>query len=68
MGDMTIEKVLITDLEDAVQLQPGGWLQGATIGNLMWRSPEAHAAGPMQMPSDIFAFAIVVSTHRFAID
>lgn len=56
-----IGKVLITDLEDAVKLGPGRVLQGAVLGNFMWRSPEAHAKGPMELPSDMFAFGIVVS-------
>ena len=55
-----IEKVEITDLEDAVQLRSGQVLKGAKLGNFMWRSPEAHAEGPMELPSDIFAFGIVV--------
>jgi serine/threonine protein kinase len=27
----------------------------------MWRSPEAHASGPVNKPSDMFSFGIVVS-------
>lgn len=57
-----VDKVYITDMEDAVQLEPGRVLQGAPLGNFMWRSPEAHAEGPMELPSDIFAFGVVVST------
>ncbi|EGP84582.1 uncharacterized protein MYCGRDRAFT_75862 [Zymoseptoria tritici IPO323] len=57
---LVVERVLLTDLEDAVRLEPGRYLQGATLGNLMWRSPEAHAGGPMEAASDLFAFGIVV--------
>lgn len=35
---------------------------GKQAGNWMWRSPEAHARGPVNKPSDVFSFAIVVST------
>ena len=33
----------------------------------MWRSPEAHAEGPMNKPSDIFIFAIIVCFTRTCI-
>ncbi|KJX93346.1 calcium/calmodulin dependent protein kinase [Zymoseptoria brevis] len=70
---LEVKRVLITDLEDAVHLEPGRYLQGATLGNLMWRSPEAHAGGPMEAASDLFAFGIVcifalTKTIVFAVD
>ncbi|SMY27945.1 unnamed protein product [Zymoseptoria tritici ST99CH_1A5] len=70
---LAVERVLLTDLEDAVHLEPGRYLQGATLGNLMWRSPEAHAGGPMEAASDLFAFGIVcifalTKTVIFAVD
>lgn len=34
---------------------------GKQAGNWMWRSPEAHARGPVNKPSDVFSFALVVS-------
>lgn len=34
---------------------------GKQVGNWMWRSPEAHARGPVNKPSDIFSFTLVVS-------
>lgn len=55
----------LADLEDSAHCPPPGNLIGAQLGNWMWRSPEAHAAGPMNKPSDIFAFAIVVSSPNF---
>lgn len=55
------EKVLITDMENAHDLSPGRAVAGAALGNIMWRSPEAHAKGPMHLPSDMYAFGIVVS-------
>ncbi|WPH04780.1 Hypothetical protein R9X50_00767500 [Acrodontium crateriforme] len=54
-----VQRVELTDLEDAVHLEPNQVLKGAKLGNWMWRSPEAHAKGPMEKPSDIFAFGIV---------
>jgi hypothetical protein len=58
-----VDKACITHLEDAVRLEPGRVLKGALLGNYMWRSPEAHAEGPMELPSDIFAFGIAVSNE-----
>jgi hypothetical protein len=55
-----IEEVQLVDLEDTAHLKPGKVLRGAQLGNWMWRSPEAHAMGPMEKPSDMFAFGIVV--------
>ncbi|KAH7359960.1 kinase-like domain-containing protein [Pyrenochaeta sp. MPI-SDFR-AT-0127] len=48
--EIAIDKVKIADLEDAAYLPP----------NAAIRSPEAHAAGPIGKPSDIFSFAIVM--------
>nr|POE75149.1 cyclin-dependent kinase 6 [Quercus suber]POE94772.1 cyclin-dependent kinase 6 [Quercus suber] len=52
--------VQLTDLEDSVHLPPGRAVLGAQVGNWMWRSPEAHAQGPVEKPSDMFSFGIVV--------
>jgi hypothetical protein len=38
-------------------------VRGVRLGNPMWRSPEAHAAGRMNLPSDIFSFGLVVSRY-----
>lgn len=59
---IVVERTQLTDLEDSAYCPPPGNLNGAQLGNWMWRSPEAHATGPMNKPSDIFAFAIVVSS------
>ena len=56
-----IEQVQLADLEDAVHLLPGTATIGAQLGNWMWRSPEAHAQGPVEKPSDMFSFGVVVS-------
>ncbi|OAL73020.1 serine/threonine protein kinase [Trichophyton violaceum] len=47
------------DLEDAAYIPPGSAMIGKQAGNEMWRSPEAHASGPVNKPSDIFSFALV---------
>ena len=58
---IVVKQTQLTDLEGSAHCPPPGNLMGAQLGNWMWRSPEAHAEGPMNKPSDIFAFAIVVS-------
>ncbi|KAK0925656.1 hypothetical protein LTR29_018015 [Friedmanniomyces endolithicus] len=54
-----IELVQLADLEDAAHLPPGTAAMGAQLGNWMWRSPEAHAQGPIEKPSDMFSFGVV---------
>lgn len=56
-----VERVQLADLEDAAHIPHGSHMVGKQAGNWMWRSPEAHARGPMNKPSDIFSFALVVS-------
>ena len=58
---ITVKQVQLADLEDAAHVPPGRAVVGAQVGNLMWRCPEAHAAGAVNKPSDIFSFGIVVS-------
>lgn len=60
---MVIQQVQLADLEDGACVPPGTAIVGKQAGNEMWRSPEAHARGPMSTPSDIFSFGIVVSIH-----
>ncbi|OOF93083.1 hypothetical protein ASPCADRAFT_8030 [Aspergillus carbonarius ITEM 5010] len=55
----TIERVQLGDLEDAVYIPLGSSMVGKRAGNWMWRSPEAHAKGRVNKPSDIFSFALV---------
>ncbi|KAH7391070.1 kinase-like domain-containing protein [Phaeosphaeria sp. MPI-PUGE-AT-0046c] len=54
-----VEQVQLADLEDAAHIPPGSHMIGKQAGNWMWRSPEAHARGPVNKPSDIFSFALV---------
>ncbi|RDK43510.1 hypothetical protein M752DRAFT_283201 [Aspergillus phoenicis ATCC 13157] len=56
---ITIGKVQLGDLEDAVYIPPGSCMRGKQAGNWMWRSPEAHARGKVNKSSDIFSFALV---------
>lgn len=56
-----IHQVQLGDLEDAAHIPPGCDMVGKQAGNWIWRSPEAHARGPVNKPSDIFSFALVVS-------
>ena len=64
MDPHQISKVELVDLEDAAYMKsPRGSLKGMQIGNVMWRSPESHAKGPVRIPSDMFSFGVVVSAH-----
>lgn len=48
-------------------MPPGSAILGRQLGNWMWRSPEAHAEGPMNTFSDVFSFGIVVSPEYFLV-
>lgn len=58
---MEISQVQLADLEDSAHVPPDCDIVGKQAGNWMWRSPEAHASGPVNKPSDMFSFGIVVS-------
>ncbi|KAH9825768.1 kinase-like protein [Teratosphaeria destructans] len=61
-SEWKIVKVQISDLEDAAHLNhPRSAIMGAQLGNMMWRSPESHAMGPIRKPADMFSFGLVVS-------
>lgn len=59
--EIVVDQVQLGDLEDAAHIPPDCNMVGKQAGNWMWRSPEAHARGPINKPSDIFSFALVVS-------
>lgn len=63
-GAWDVKEVRLADLEDSVHVPPGAAIVGRQKGNWMWRSPEAHAEGPVNKPSDLFSFGIVVSVIR----
>ncbi|KAK5124300.1 hypothetical protein LTR85_002003 [Meristemomyces frigidus] len=50
--------VKLYDIEDASYVPVGKTIIGKQVGNQMWRSPEGHARGPVNKPSDIFSFGI----------
>ncbi|KAH6710896.1 calcium/calmodulin dependent protein kinase [Leptodontidium sp. MPI-SDFR-AT-0119] len=57
--DIAIKEVQLADIEDAAYVDPNSDIVGIQIGNLMWRSPEAHTQGRVNKPSDTFSFGIV---------
>ncbi|KAL9097946.1 MAG: hypothetical protein Q9163_006298 [Psora crenata] len=56
---MIIDDVRLGDLEDSAYVPPGSNIRGRQVGNQNWRSPEAHAEGRVNKPSDMFSFGIV---------
>ena len=62
--ETVVEKVLLTDPENAAYLPKGRCIKGMLAGNDNWRSPEAHFRGELNKPTDMFAFGIVVSTSE----
>jgi serine/threonine protein kinase len=57
---MFVEQVQVADIEDAAYVPANCAIVGRQVGNWMWRSPEAHASGQVQKPSDMFSFGVVV--------
>ena len=62
-GDQGIllDRVQLTDLENAVHLPHGKCVKGMLAGNDNWRSPEAHFKSKLSKPSDVFSFGLFVS-------
>lgn len=60
-GKIVLEKVQITDLDDAAHLRNGKFIEGVKAGNENWRSPEAFFKSKLSKPTDMFSFGIVVS-------
>lgn len=56
-----MKSVQLADFEDAAHVPLGYDIMGSQVGNQLWRSPEAHAQGPVNSYSDMFSFGIVVS-------
>ncbi|KAK9413367.1 putative Kinase-like domain-containing protein [Seiridium unicorne] len=56
---IVVDRVQLSDLEDATHIPPAQALRGLQVGNHWWRSPEAHVKGAIGKPTDIFSFAIV---------
>lgn len=59
-GQINVQKIQISDLEDTVILRPGKSLKGGMCGNEIWRSPESWCRARQKHSSDIFSFGIVV--------
>ncbi|RMD41269.1 hypothetical protein DV735_g3872, partial [Chaetothyriales sp. CBS 134920] len=59
-NDLAIKSVQISDLEDAVLLEPGQAIKGCLCGNQLWRSPESWARAQQNISSDIFSFGVVM--------
>ena len=55
-----ITHVQLTDLESAAHVPPPYNICDRLCGNHIWRSPEAHVRGPVNKPSDMFSFGVVV--------
>lgn len=58
---IAIRQVQLAGIEDATYVGPDSDIVDIQVGNLMWRSPEAHVQARVNKPSDIFSFGIVVS-------
>jgi serine/threonine protein kinase len=58
---MVLEKVQLTDLDNAAYLPNGRYIKDMMAGNENWRSPEAFFKGKISKPADMFSFGIVVS-------
>lgn len=56
---IVVDRVQLSDLEDATHIPPSQALRGMQVGNHWWRSPEAHVKGAINKSTDIFSFAIV---------
>jgi hypothetical protein len=58
--ELVLEKVQLTDLENAAYLPNGRYIKGMIAGNENWRSPEAFFKSKLGKPADVFSFGIVV--------
>ncbi|KAF2803431.1 uncharacterized protein BDZ99DRAFT_526780 [Mytilinidion resinicola] len=48
-GEVVVEQVQVADVEDAAYVPDDCVIEGRQIGNYMWRSPEAHASGQVEV-------------------
>ncbi|KAF1842332.1 kinase-like protein [Cucurbitaria berberidis CBS 394.84] len=56
---MIVEKVQLTDLDNAAYLPNSRYIKGMLAGNENWRSPEAFFKSKISKPADMFSFGIV---------
>jgi serine/threonine protein kinase len=59
--EMVLEKVQLTDLDNAAYLPHSRYIKGIVAGNKNWRSPEAFFKSKLSKPADIFSFGIIVN-------
>ncbi|KAI9930660.1 hypothetical protein ASPWEDRAFT_171284 [Aspergillus wentii DTO 134E9] len=59
-GQVTINDVQISDLEDTVIFPTGKWLRGPLCGNAIWRSTESWCRSRQNQASDVFSFGIIM--------
>ncbi|KAL8705139.1 MAG: hypothetical protein Q9201_001742 [Fulgogasparrea decipioides] len=59
-GEVDVTRVNVADWDNAAKLKEGQAITGTQVGNVMWRSPEAHAGIRIGKASDIFSFGIIV--------
>lgn len=58
--EVDITQVNVADWDNAAKVTEGQAITGTQVGNVMWRSPEAHAGIRIGKASDIFSFGIIV--------
>lgn len=61
--DILVEKVQVSDLENAGYLPQPMCVRGMWAMNENWRSPEANFKGTLNKPTDLFLFGLVVSAN-----
>ena len=59
--EVEIAGVNVADWDNAAKVTEGQAITGTQVGNVMWRSPEAHAGIRIGKASDIFSFGVIVS-------
>ncbi|PCG92481.1 Hypothetical protein PENO1_088530 [Penicillium occitanis (nom. inval.)] len=57
-GHIKVEKAALSDFDCSLHLE-GEKLLNAGIGNVMWRSPEAHIGKGIGKPSDVFSYGLL---------
>lgn len=71
--ELNITQVSVADWDNAAKVKEGEAIIGTQVGNVMWRSPEAHTGIHIGKASDIFSFGVIVRPlpvfdHEFYFD
>ena len=61
---INVSQVQLSGLEEGVHLPPSYHLYDKLVGHFLWRSPEGHAQGLVNTPSDMFSFGLVVRRYQ----